>query len=475
MKPIEMEIWKPKETDPRCVERVGTRSAEEVFKELEQRLNSMGMLPDEYLLLDMKWLNGRLIPQDADIFVTTDYGESEGIYLDAYLKWYEDGKPVTQSFFTGKTLGDTGADLDRMFLISSAITKAFHGDRGTCEHYTRLGETEKGGDMILSLTPKEQKLFIDALIDRREKLIGETDGTEQLLRRMVGSITQYMDAVGERPLRISGFDRAMLTIRDGELEAFKELLPRVADRADELLVEAAGRAGAVGRKMTICLLVDNKTFSDAAYLTASRRAVEVGDTERVQFLMENAMDRMQPFRADYYGAVIQHAVGENRGMAQELLRQAPNVWIEEASPDLLYYAAIRSSKDYQLMDTLVKKGAPCGDRAWEILNRLTASGNAWIAESLIQNGLKVSAEDYGAFDVCVRNGALDCAKMLLERGVDFDKYSEWATAHDTGDRSAETLSTLEKHWQSIHPWELSETLEQTEAPAQGMTFGGLVQ
>jgi len=440
----------------------GRRSAEEVFRELEQRLDSIGMLPDEYLLLDMEWKGGRPIPQDADIFVTTDYGGCEGIYLDAYLKWYDDGKPVIKSFFTGKTLGETGADMDRMFLISSAITKAFHG----------YGHQPDNG-MILSLTPKEQKLFIDALIDRREKLVGEMDGTEQLLRRMVGSITQYMDAVGERPLRISDFDRAMLAIRDGELGAFKELSFKVPDRANELLVEAAGRVGTVGRKMTVCLLIDNMTFADVAYLTASKRAIEVGDTERVQFLVENAMDRMQPFRADYYGEVIQHAIGQNRTMAQELLRQAPNVWIEAASPELLYRAAIHFSNDYQLMDTLVKKGAPCGDRAREILHCLTASHNAWIAEALIRDGLKISAEDYGAFDACVRNGALDCAKMLLERGADFEKYSEWASAHDTGDRSEETLAALEEYWQSIRPQENAAT--HAEAPAQEMSMGGLSQ
>ncbi|MBO4914385.1 MAG: ankyrin repeat domain-containing protein [Oscillospiraceae bacterium] len=473
MKPIETDIWRPKEDDPHYTEFVGMRSAVEVFEELKQRLDGMGLLPDEYFELAPEWKNGKLLPRDAGFFVTTDYGESEGVYLDAYLKWFEDGKSVTRSFFTGKTLGDTGADLDRMFLISSAITKAFHGDHGTYERYVRLGEQEKDNDMILNLTPKEQKLFIDALIDRREKLVSEIDSTEQLLRRMVGSITQYMDTVGERPLRISDFDRTMLAIRDGELEAFKELSSRVPDRTDELLVEAAGRAGAVGRKMTVCLLIDNKTFSDVAYLTASRRAVEVGDTERVQFLMENAMERMQPFRADYYGEVIQHAIGENRAMAHELLHQAPNVWIEAASPDLLYCAAIHPSDSYRLLDELVKKGAPCGDRAWEILHCLTANRNVWIAETLIQNGLKVPVEDYGAFDVCVRNGALDCAKMLLGRGLDVEKYTAWADAHDTGDRSSETLSALKEYWQSIHPQEQAAAL--AEAPAQGMTMGGLAQ
>ena len=55
MKRIEMEIWKPKAEDPRYVERVGQRSATEVFRELKQRLDSMGMLPDEYFHLDREW------------------------------------------------------------------------------------------------------------------------------------------------------------------------------------------------------------------------------------------------------------------------------------------------------------------------------------------------------------------------------------------------------------------------------------
>ena len=139
MKTIELDKWEPSEEDPRKLKCAGQRTAQEVFEELKYRLEGMGYLPDEYFLLAQEWENGREIPQDADIFCTTDYGGSEGVYLDVYLKWYENGQPVTRSFITGKTLGDTGADLDRMFLISSAITKAFHGDGGTYARYMRWG------------------------------------------------------------------------------------------------------------------------------------------------------------------------------------------------------------------------------------------------------------------------------------------------------------------------------------------------
>ena len=115
------------------------RTGQEVYEELKHRLEGMGYLPDEYFLLDADWEDRRVIPRNADLFCTTDYGDSEGIYLDVYLKWYgEDGKPVIKSFATGKTLGESGSDMDRMFLISSAITKAFHGEQGAYARYRQF-------------------------------------------------------------------------------------------------------------------------------------------------------------------------------------------------------------------------------------------------------------------------------------------------------------------------------------------------
>ena len=140
---IELEQWKPSEANPHKLEYAGQPVAQEVFEELKHRLEGMGYLPDEYFLLDGHWKDGREIPKDADIFCTTDYGASEGVYLDVYLKWYEDGKPITRSFITGKTLGENGNDLDRMFLTASAITKAFHGDHATHTRYMKIGGVEE--------------------------------------------------------------------------------------------------------------------------------------------------------------------------------------------------------------------------------------------------------------------------------------------------------------------------------------------
>ena len=128
MKPIEMDIWEPVPAKPGMVRRAGQRTAIEVFTELKHRLESTGYLPDEYFLMDSHWENDKEIPENAALYCTVDFGASEGIYIDVYLKWYdeENDKGCTKNFITGKTLGETDLDLDRMNLIASGITKAFH-------------------------------------------------------------------------------------------------------------------------------------------------------------------------------------------------------------------------------------------------------------------------------------------------------------------------------------------------------------
>jgi enoyl-CoA hydratase/carnithine racemase len=105
---------------------------------------------------------------------------------------------------------------------------------------------------------------------------------------MTGSITAYMDEVGRYPLHISDYDKTVLAIRDGEFDAFKNLYPRVSDQTDDLLIEVAGRPGVVGGNMTLILLAAVERFSPEAYLTACKRAVETGDSWRVQTLVKES-------------------------------------------------------------------------------------------------------------------------------------------------------------------------------------------
>ena len=333
MEPIELSRWEPSPEDPRRKQYAGQRTAQEVFEELRHRLEGMGYLPDEYFLMNRDWENGREIPRGADIFCTTDYGGSEGIYLDVSLQWYENDRTVTRNFITGKTLGETGADLDRMFLISSAITKAFHGDRGTYARYLSCGEQPEPEAMIVHLDPAEQRTIIQALVEQRERQEQAMSQTEQLLRRMTGSITAYMEEVGQRPLRMSDYDKTVLAIQDGELTEFWARYPKALDQADSLLVETAGRPGAVGRRMTLSILSAATKISPSAYLTACKRAVDTGDGQRVQSLIEQAESCLSEPLPALTGVAILHAyTNGHRNMAKDLIAQCTSeqissVWL----------------------------------------------------------------------------------------------------------------------------------------------------
>ena len=464
MKKIELEQWEPFPGDPRRMQYAGQRVAQEVFEELKHRLESMGYLPDEYFLMDREWENGREIPKDADIFCTTDYGGNEGVYLDVYLKWYEDSRPVTKSFITGKTLGETGADLDRMFLISSAITKAFHGDGETYARHLRQGERAEPEGMIVHLNPTEQRTIIEALVEQQERQEQAMSQTEQLLRRMTGSITAYMDEVGRYPLHISDYDKTVLAIRDGEFDAFKNLYPRVSDQTDDLLIEVAGRPGVVGGNMTLILLAAGERFSPEAYLTACKRAVETGDSWRVQTLVKESEGRLSEPLPSLHGEVILYAYTNNcRNIAKDLIAQCTPEQIASVPPKLLRWVA--EKLDFQTAVDLVDKGVRPGDEVAGILRTLTGQHQEWMAERLLEHGMPVEPDNYDALYACVSNQAVGAAKLLLDRGIDLEQYQLWAEHRPKGDGYTETMEELAAYWS-----ELQNSTQPEDSPMKGMNL-----
>ena len=467
---IELERWKPSEEDPRKLEYAGQPTAQEVFEELKYRLESMGYLPDEYFLMDSHWENGREIPREADIFCTTDYGGSEGVYLDVYLKWYDENqkKSITKSFITGKTLGENGNDLDRMFLISSAITKAFHGDHATHARYMKIGGVEDDtGGAVVHLSQQEQKVIIEALVEQRERQEQAMSQTEQLLRRMTGSITEYVNTVGMRPLHLSNYDKAILAIQDGEMSAFQELCPKVlAEHADDLLTAAAGRPGNVGIRMMALVLANDVRFSEEIYRTACQKAVDIADADRVRLLLAAADHYVPDLSPSFHGEIASYAYLDHRFIATEIIKRCSEEQITAAPSCLLEQFA--ADKDFRTLSTLVEKGISGGGSSARTLHMLTYNGHdSWIAEELLEKRMWVDTSDYNTLHACVQNDAVEVCKLLLDGGIDFDVYQQWAKNHPCAGHE-ETLQALADHWSEMQ-------VEQAEAPAepqQDMAMGG---
>ena len=429
------------------------RTGQEVYEELKHRLEGMGYLPDEYFLLDDVWEDGKVVPRDADLFCTTDYGASEGIYLDVRLKWYgEDGKPVIKTFATGKTLGESGSDMDRMFLISSAITKAFHGEHGAYARFQRLEDGTEANGAVLHLSPKEKRVLMDALVEQRMRQEAQMTNTEQLLRRMAGSITAYMDEVGARPLRMSTEDRAVLAVRDGELYAFSSLALQVTKPEERcsLLVESAGRPGAVGRRMAKLMLGAKTPYPEDVWLDACKRAVDTGDLQRVQMMLDRTMDKVDAPSPSLPGEVLQYAYLQNPAMGSELIRRAAPEQVAAAPSKLLCAAAY--ARDLPMLTELLQKGLQPGDHAAPLLLPLLTAYDGQRVAHLLKDSLRVRPEDYDAMNVCLREHASSAAEALLGQGMKLDGYLAWAAERGTmlDNRAREILEELKLQQDQAH-------------------------
>ena len=429
------------------------RSGQEVYEELKHRLEGMGYLPDEYFLLDDVWEDGKVIPRDADLFCTTDYGASEGIYLDVRLIWYgEDGKPVIKTFATGKTLGESSSDMDRMFLISSAITKAFHGEHGAYARFQRLEDGTEADGAVLHLSPKEKRVLMDALVEQRMRQEAQMTNTEQLLRRMAGSITAYMDEVGARPLRMSTADRAVLAVRDGELYAFSSLALQVMlpEEYGRLLTAAAGRPGAVGRRMTKLMLGRKAPYPEDVWLDACKRAVDTGDLQRVQMMLDRTMDKADNPSPSLPGEVLQYAYLQNPAMGSELIRRAAPEQVAAAPSKLLCAAAY--ARDLPMLTELLQKGLQPGDHAAPLLLPLLTAYDGQRVAHLLKDSLRVRPEDYDAMNVCLREHASSAAEALLGQGMKLDGYLAWAAERGTmlDNRAREILEELKIQQDQAH-------------------------
>ena len=429
------------------------RTGQEVYEELKHRLEGMGYLPDEYFLLDDVWEDGKVVPRDADLFCTTDYGASEGIYLDVRLIWYgEDGKPVIKTFATGKTLGESSSDMDRMFLISSAITKAFHGEHGAYARFQRLEDGTKAEGVVLHLSPKERRVVMDALVEQRIRQEAQMTSTEQLLRRMTGSITAYMDEVGARPLRMSTADRAVLAVRDGELYAFSSLALQVTEPEERysLLVESAGRPGAVGRRMTKLMLGRKAPYPEDVWLDACKRAVDTGDLQRVQMMLDRTMDKVDNPSPSLPGEVLQYAYLQNPAMGSELIRRAAPEQVAAAPSKLLCAAAY--ARDLPMLTELLQKGLQPGDHAAPLLLPLLTAYDGQRVAHLLKDSLRVRPEDYDAMNVCLREHAPEAAEALLGQGMKLDGYLAWAAERGTmlDNRAREILEELKIQQDQAH-------------------------
>ena len=112
-----------------------------------------------------------------------------------------------------------------------------------------------------------------------------------------------------------------------------------------------------------------------------------------------------------------------------------------------------------MLSELVDKGISGGGSSARTLHMLTyEKRDSWIAESMLEKRMWVDLHDHSALHACVQNDAVDVGKLLLDHGMDFERYQKWAEHRGGGHE--ETMQALSDHWQELRS-------QQQDAPAQG--------
>lgn len=449
MKRIETERRKPDPENPNRLLYDGQRTAQEIFAELRYRLESTGYLPDEYFLLSQDWSNTQTWPEDGYISCSVDYGGSEGIYLDISIVYQdENNKRQTRHFATGKTLGESDSDMDRMFLIASAVTKAFHSD-GVHERYVRVGETPPDLGAVISLNATEKGIVAQSLIDARFRLKEERkpfEAVEQLLRRIIGNITDYIKAVGERPMNLDDYDRATLAIADGDMEELTAILPNLPFAYGSLLTQAVARPDKTGYQMTERLCKMEANYSHDAYLLACKHAIDIGDAVRARMMITHAPQCAPDLQPGFYGDLILHAMyeddrrGGRKGHAAELIAACcTREQIQQADPYLLKLAIMQDN--HKITDMLLYCDIPVNHEPAMLMYTVAQKKDVGLAERLMQAGADINGQNHAALRACMDTGDLPSAMFLLKCGADVEGFRNTLTKGSSGSRALSDKET----------------------------------
>ena len=243
------------------------------------------------------------------------------------------------------------------------------------------------------------------------------------------------------------FYKAVLAIRDGELEAFKTLLPNLQDRADELFIKTAERPGIVGRKMTMLMLDKQPTFSQGIYRAACLLAIDIADSEKTLFLLEQAQSHVTDLPVQFYGDIAECAYMDHPHIAAQIIDCCTPEQMDAVPADLLYKAMVQN--DYRFAYKLAEKGICADDSIQEIAGYCARNAQNWDIESLLQRGMQISAENYAAMRILVEHGWTESGQILLDRGMDFDAFTQWAAENHIDLSGHDSFEQLDAHWAGI--------------------------
>jgi hypothetical protein len=257
---------------------------------------------------------------------------------------------------------------------------------------------------------------------------------DRLLRRIVGSITEFVRTVGERPQNIDRHDRAVLAVQDGDTDALIETLPHIPHVYGNLLEQAAARPDGTGRSMTELLCAAATEIDNDMYLRACKNAVNVNDTDRVLMMLSSAESCVPNLKPGFYGDVLLHALcedekhgGRKTNAAVTIAEHCAPERIRDADPFLLKLAIMHDNR--RLTNALLDRDIPVKDEPAMLIYAAAQKKDVDLAARLIKAGADVNGQGYAVLYAAMSANDPATGMFLLKCGADFEGFSDEVTEH----------------------------------------------
>ena len=174
--------------------------------------------------------------------------------------------------------------------------------------------------------------------------------------------------------------------------------------------------------------------------------MKTGDVERLRFLMDQAETYILEMEPGFVGRMIRDAYSLNPYIGREMMDYATNEQIAAAPAELMLAAVY--NRDSRAAFTLARKGIDITGRASEVIRQYAQRGDTWELEQLIRDGMKIQPTNLSALKACIQADLLGAAKLLLEKGTDYEKFLSW-TKTIGYDLPAAAAAELSEHWEQL--------------------------
>lgn len=241
----------------------------------------------------------------------------------------------------------------------------------------------------------------------------------------------------------------------------------VQDHANELLVEAAARSGYAANRMVDMVLAGTEQFPNGVYRAACRKAIDNANGAMLKTLLTQAEQRMAGYTPAFWGEAAHYGYRAKGWFARQIVDWCSGEQIA-AAPSVLLLDAVRQS-DYPTAWKLAEGGINADSCFADIVGFCAANGRPQTAYELLRQGARVSPDNFEILHACIDHCCIELGKLLLDQGMDFERYREWSP-RDLSQRKS--YRAIEEHWNELQAQAQGLEQKPTDAPGMGgMTLG----